>query len=197
MRHCSNAVPKESKSSHECTYVSRIVTNTDKDNIGSKNWALDWAKLNNKSYAWVAKPKTGQSTVVDSNRNVKNSRTRVSNHRHDSSVKCPVNTVNRNSETQGLYHPPKTIHVNKCLLKVSKPHAIHIRNRFDVLNSIDNNTDCALQCTGNVKCVQLPNISSTCKQSSVNVSHENVLLSDNDVSSDNLLTEKQLTTGRY
>ena len=190
LQKCRNAVPKDSKCSHKCAYSLRVVINTDKDHIGSKNWQLDWAKFNNKSYAWVAKQKTCHSTVIDQNRNLKNSHTRVS---HDSSVKCLVNTVNRNSETQALHHIHKTTHVNKCLSKVLKPQAIPIRNRFDVLNSIDNNSDCALHCMKNVKCVQLPNISKECKQSNVSVNNENVLISDSGVSSDNLIIEKQLT----
>ena len=64
-------MPKQSKCSSKCTYASRVVVNTNNDHIGSENWRLDWAKLNNKSYAWVASQKVGQLAVTVRNRNVK------------------------------------------------------------------------------------------------------------------------------
>ena len=111
-------MPKQSKYSSKCTYASRVVVNTNNDHIGSENWRLDWAKLNNKSYAWVASQKIRQLAVTVRNRNVKNTHTCVKGHIHDSSVKCHVNTVDQNSETQASHCVPKTTHVNKCLSKV-------------------------------------------------------------------------------
>ena len=180
-------MPKQNKWSHKSTYASRVVINTNKDHIGSKNWRLDWAKLNNKSYAWVASQKIRQLAVIVRNRNVKNTHTRVRGHIHDSSVKCHVNTVDWNSETQASHRVLKTTHVNKCLSKVSTPNVISTQNRFDVLNSIHNNTDCVLHYTGNVKCVQFPDVASECKQSNVNVNNENVAFSHKDASFDSLV----------
>ena len=187
----SKALQKLSKCSFRCTYASRVVVNTIKDHIGSENWRLDWAKLNNKSYAWVASQKIRQSAVTVRNKNVKNTQTRVNGHIHDSSVKYHAKTVDRNSETQASQSVPKTTHVNKGLLKVSTDNVISTRNRFDVLNSIDNNTDCGLQYTGNVKCVQFEGVTSECKQSNLNVNNDNVAVVHKDASFDSLVLKKQ------
>ena len=48
------------------------------------------------------------------------------------------------------------------------------RNRFEVLNNIDNNTGSALQCIENVKCDTLPDVSENCKQSNDSIANENV-----------------------
>ena len=184
-------MPKQSKYSYKCTYASRVVVNTSNDHIGSEIWRLDWAKLNNKSYAWVASQKIRQLAVTVRNRNVKNTHTRVKGHIHDSSVKCCVNTVDRNSETQASHCVPKTTHVNKCLSKVLTPKVISTRNRFDVLNSIDNNTDCVLHYMGNVKCVQFPDVTSECKQSNVNVNNDNMAVLHKDALFDHLVLDNQ------
>ena len=150
--HCSNAVSNRENSSHNRTYVSRVITNTYKDHIGTTNWNLDWAKINNKSYAWVLKQNNCQSFVRDKYRSVKNSERHVKNYSKYISGRCPVRTGNSDNETQGLGLFHKTTHVNKCFSKVSKANIIPIQNRFEVLNSIDNSTDNAFQCVETVKC---------------------------------------------
>ena len=175
-------------------YATRVVVNTNKENIGSANWRLDWAKLNNKSYAWVASQKIRQSAVTVRNKNVKNIHNRVNGHIHDSSVNHRANTVDRVSETQASHSLPKTTHVNKYVSKVSTENGISTRNRFDVLNSIDNNTGGVLHYTGNVKCVQSSDVSSECKQSNVNVNKNNVAVVLKDASFDSLVLENQSNT---
>ena len=139
----------------------------------------------------MASQKIRQSAVTVRNKNVKNTQTCVNGHIHDSSVKYHAKTVDRNSETQASQSVPKTTHVNKGLSKVSTDNVISTRNRFDVLNSIDNNTDCGLQYTGNVKCVQFADVTSECKQSNVNVNNDNVAVVHKDASIDSLVLKKQ------
>ena len=77
--HCTDAVPNREKNSHNRTYVSRIITNACKDNIGSKKWKSDRPKLNNKLYAWVLKQNSCQPSVSERNKSVNNSKSHLKN----------------------------------------------------------------------------------------------------------------------
>ena len=160
-------------SSHNRTYLSRVITNTCKDHIGSTNWKLDWAKIN-KSYAWVLKQNKCQSIVRDKYRSVKNSERHVKKHSKYISGRSSVRTGNRDNETWGLDLSHKTTHVNKRFSKVSKANIIPIQNRFKVLNNIDNSTDNALQCVGKVKRDTLPGVFGKGKHSDGSAMNKNV-----------------------
>ena len=166
-------MPNRENSGHNRTYLSRVITNTCKDHIGSTNWKLDWAKINNKSYAWVLKQNKCQSIVRDKYRSVKNSERHVKKHSKYIPGSSSVRTGNRDNETQGLHLSNKTTHVNKCFSKVSKANIIPIQNRFDVLNNIDNSTDNAFQCVVNVKCDTLPGVFGKGKQSDGSAMNKN------------------------
>ena len=64
----SRAVENNNENNH--IFVTRVIVNASKDQSGSKNWKLDWAKANNQSYAWVLKQKHFPK-VIDKNQHVK------------------------------------------------------------------------------------------------------------------------------
>ena len=121
--------------------MTRVIVNASKDQSGSKNWKLDWAKANNQSYAWVLKQKHFPK-VIDKNQHVKKVGNNVKKFSKIVKAIC-ITKQGRTNETQHLKSSHKITQVTKCVPKVSIDDRLPTHNRFAILNSIDN-TECVV-----------------------------------------------------
>ena len=133
--HCLNAVQNQENGNGQRVYKSKIFNSTTKNCKGSTNWKLDWARCNNKSYAWVLKQSKYQFNNND--KSVKHMGT-VKKRSKCITNSTVANTGNRVNGAQDLGVDYKLINVKKCFHKVGKVNAVPLRNSFAILNNMDN-----------------------------------------------------------
>ena len=140
-------------------YSERVINNTSKDSVGSMNWKSDWAKFKNKSYAAVVKQNTSKK-LGDENQSVKVHNISHVSEKHSQNYKTQWSNVpnDRASVAKGLKPLPKINYVKNQSQNVSEVDVLPTHNRFQVLNNIDFNTNCASQYYINTVCDTLTKI---------------------------------------